>query len=496
MNSSKPDNKKKKQKSHLKDKSGDIVYGDKIKGDKVTIGEVKDSGQVAIGKQITQIGTVFLNVFHANLKPVLFLLVLTLLGVAFIAYSLLRSQSKPKAMSGTFNIAIAPFEEVHGNGNLPSETGKNVAGWLESLLSSQQSAFPPGSDLEVWGPGLTGPVSGNSPEQRASQAAALAQRIDAHILIYGTIEENQSSLIVTPEFYVNPESFQFAEEVTGSHQLGTPLLLPGNAIKNPVLNAQINQDLNARALALSEFTIGLSYFFLRDYQAANNHFLDTQSEPSWDSAVGPELLYLFLGNTALNLHNYSQAHDWYEKVLSINSSYSRAYVGLGLVEFQQALLPLQDSNNPQVDLALLDQSIKQFQAGMSAADKPENVDIDWKIHFGLGRAYLIKGQFVDPIFYSQAEAELQQVTRAYEAGQVSYPELAAQSYGQLGLLYYIERKTDPAIDDLVRAIKLGQDNQTRANWAGTLAILYKEKNDSSQQAYYAELARQLANVGK
>ena len=77
---------------------------------------------------------------------------------------------------------------------------------------------------QVWGPDQVREVKGETPEERRADAAELAERIHAHVLIYGVVvtdEDNQSHVI--PEFFVNHRSFSDASEITGEHELGMPV---------------------------------------------------------------------------------------------------------------------------------------------------------------------------------------------------------------------------------------------------------------------------------
>lgn len=468
-------------------RSGGHIHGDNITGDKIEVGDVGERSQVAIGERITQIGTLVLHTAQANPKPVMGLLVVILLAVGAVLFLQIQAQAQPRQMSGTFNIAVAAFD-AQGPG-VDRQAGVNVANWLEEQLRAQQASYPAGSVVEIWGPDLTGRVSGSGADELDRRAESLARQIKANILVYGTITAGSGSLQITPRFYVQDVNFSFAQEMTGPHRLGSPLVLPAGALENAILNARLNQQLHVRATALSNFTIGLTHFFLREYDQALAVFSAIEALEAWKPEQGKEVLYLFLGNTELNRQNYPQAHVWFQQATRLNQDYSRAYIGEGLTYFQEAVAPLAAAE-PHIEEGLLDQSIGLFERGLNAADRPASADVEWKARFGFGRAFLIKGQYVDKIHFERAEQELRQVISAHEAGQVRLTELSAQAYANLGLLYYLTGREDQAVEMLTQALEIGQINQYKANWAQLLSRVYTAQGSTQQAEDFAAQAKQ------
>jgi tetratricopeptide (TPR) repeat protein len=451
----------------------------------VQTGDIGDGAQVAVGKQITQVGSLVLNVFQTNLKPIMLLFIPVFFGLAAVLFILLRPDRQPQQMQGTFNIAVAAFDLLADGRSQSSEQGQRMATWLTNELKNQQPSYPAGTQVEIWGPDQTGRVSGNSREQRVQAAQALAEKIGANIVIYGYLEEDNETVRIHPEFYVSLATFDLAQEIAGPHQMGSPIVAPATIFANPILSAAVNRELNGRTVALSHFTIGLIYFALDDFQSAFDAFAEARETPGWEDDPGKEVIYLFLGNAALNLNQWSEAHFWFDEALAVNPGYARAFVGRAFTYFQEAIALLPEQP---VDVPLLERSVAAFRAALAAPDQPPQADVAAKSHFGLGRAYLVLSWQGDADLWQEAERELRFVTDEHQAGNVRLQELSAQAYGQLGLLYYINRRDGEAIQAYEQAIELGRYNQVKANWARHMSEIYQEQGNEELADHYARLA--------
>jgi tetratricopeptide (TPR) repeat protein len=341
--------------------------------------------------------------------------------------------------------------------------------------------------VEIWGPEQTGRVSGATAEERSAAAEEVARDIGANIVVYGYLERDEDGQVsINPEFFVNTTGFEFAQEVTGPHQMGSALTAAAG-LDDPVIGAAVNRQLNARALALSHFTIGLIYFSMEDFTAAQTAFEQALAVPNWSEEEGKEVLYLFRGNTALNLGEFAAAHEWFGRALAANKGYARALVGDGLTYYQEAIAPLPEEA---VDVALLDRAVAAFDAALAAPFQPPNADVAAKAHFGRGRAFLVKSWQGDADLWAEAESELTLVTDAHAAGNVRLQELAAQAYGQLGLLHYILGDDAAAIAAYTEALELGELDRFKAEWAGWLGRIYEAQGNAAEATRFAGEAEQ------
>lgn len=391
----------------------------------------------------------------------------------------------PARMTGTFNIAVAAFDTTNSN-VFNKEDGAQIGNWIAELLLSQKPSFPTGSVVVIWGPEQTGVVKGSSREERATKAQALAEKINASIVIYGSLQNDKDFPSLDPEFLVVSEDFIQAQEITGPHQLGTPIEVPDDLFNDPVYGAEVNREVHGRTISLAHLTIGLIYFGQEKYGDAYTAFSEAEKIPGWESKNGKEVIYLFLGNAALNLKEYETASNWFEKALENNHDYSRAFIGSGFNLFQQATVGLNVDHT--VDLNLMNQAINDFKQGLNSTDKPANADVDVKAHFGLGRAYLTLSVIGAKDLWVESKKELRYVTEAYEVGKVSLKELAAQAYGNLGILHYSLGEYDEAIDVYEQALSIGSEPEFKAEWARWLSRIYQEQNNDEKAAEYENLS--------
>jgi tetratricopeptide (TPR) repeat protein len=198
--------------------------------------------------------------------------------------------------------------------------------------------------------------------------------------------------------------------------------------------------------------IGLDNFRMDQFAEAQQAFEQALDVEGWNEAEGKEVLYLFLGNAALNLKDFAKAHEWFEKALSVNKEYARAYIGQGFTFYQQAIVDMEQDCPP--DPGLLELAVTAFNNGLVAEDKPEHADVDAKAHFGLGRAYMLQGIFSDEGRLEMAQSELELVTAAHERGEVYWRELAAQAYGNLGIVNYYISDDTAAIAAFTKSLEL------------------------------------------
>ena len=381
-------------------------------------------------------------------------------GLAYLAWGYFAPRPAP-GMTGEFNIAVAEFAVVQGDGaSARSQDGRSLGEFLfQRLQASFEQLGLTDIRTEVWGPQQTGLVSGDTPEARALAAADLAQRIGADILIYGVITAGDSPQF-QPEFYVDSRGFQQAAEITGRHNLGSALRLD-LPFELQSMQSVENPALSARASALSLIAIGMAYQSVDNYEQALQFFQRAEETPGWLDSAGKEVIYLLLGNAfarQASLQKSAQpleaAAQAYEKALALNSQYARAQVGLASVIYLQAL---GDPNNPAldtIDTTRLQKAQDLFQQAPTLKDAPESAQISVKVHFGLGQVYLMRDQVDGGGWIEQARGEFEVVTQTYEAGNQAISDLAAQAYARLALIAALQNDLSGAVENYQKAIAI------------------------------------------
>jgi len=126
-----------------------------------------------------------------------------------------------------------------------------------------------------------------------------------------------------------------------------------------------------------------------------------------------------------------------KRAIEINPDYARPYIGMANLSYILALMPFDQSKNPEdVDVDLLEDCFKYLEKATEAPEKPPLADVETKIHFSRGQCYWLKtytGQLPD---FNLALREFEQVIEAYDDGKnARVRELAGESHARMGLIY-------------------------------------------------------------
>jgi tetratricopeptide (TPR) repeat protein len=425
--------------------------------DQISVGNIAKQAAVAVGRG----ARAQIRVFNVNIQllPVVGLL---LIIIGILTYFLLRP-TIPEEMTGEFNVAVAEFTVVTDDGSpVSSEDGQALANFLFQRLDSSFAELDPQQTIryEIWPPAYTGQIRGETREQRAEAAEALADRIKAHVIIYGVITESGDRSQFAPEFYVNYKGFEEGEEITGQHELGSTLRvrLPFEATQ---LQAVENPALSGRANALGLITIGLAYYSIDNFEQALAYFSQAEANKGWLENAGKEIIYLLLGNANVRLASkeksdqyLSAALDYYNTALDINGAYTRAKVGQASALY---LMALGDPTNPSFETVAsdqLDQAATAFENALTLGNPPASANIRAKVNFGLGQIDLVRSQMADGDWLAQAEAKFKQVVQEYEQGNGRIIDLAGHAYARLALIASLHGNVDTAADHYTRATQL------------------------------------------
>ncbi len=381
-------------------KSGDTIAAQ--------IGE--DARNVVVGKNVIQIGQFVL--------PIRFILGLLLLmvagGVGAWFYFV------PAQMAGSYNIAVAEFGERQADGKFQGlPDGLLLSGWVYTNLKDQYAANKSllgDTNVAVWHDSLpfTQKRSRIGDIETEAQAKALAQKIHAHVIIYGEYDPSQGLLI---KLYANHELLRGdLDEGSGNYQLGDaiPLQLP----LNPTDLGQtgyINSEMSLRADALFWLTLALSYEIQNRPQKA---FDLLKAHMPTDLPSGQKLFHFFMGREALILSDQAQdpndqecsdavyqhlAIARSEFTLASAKDYIRPLIGLGGVYFGYAqCLP------PEVrfESDALASALTNYQQALQLAKAQNEPALLNRAQLGLGQVYQIQGD---------AYADNQQIAEATQA---------------------------------------------------------------------------------
>jgi tetratricopeptide (TPR) repeat protein len=333
--------------------------------------------------------------------------------------------NQPSRMTGDFNVVVTEFDGRDASGR---PVGSDVASELSTSLSKtlvQELANIESAVVTVRAPAEAGRLEGGaSPEERALAARRLAEQVDADVVIYGWLDATRTTL--QPEFYLRERALADAQELLGSFRLGSAISGAVPLDSEPAAAISVRQRLSSRARAISELVLGLSFFRLQQYSEAERHFDGAIGAQGWPDGDGKEILYLFRGSTAGALGDLTEAADWYDRALELNPQFARARLGLAEVRFQEAKGTCEPGD---VGAEGLRQARDAFRATLSATDQPASANVSAKAHLSIARVDLCISQAEVEDRWDEASAEAGMVVAAFEAGDDSLGQLAAEAHG-------------------------------------------------------------------
>jgi tetratricopeptide (TPR) repeat protein len=420
-------------------------------------------------------------------------------GVFAVLFWRLGPERQPERMPpGAFNVAVAEFTVLDENGTpVSSDDGRQLAAWLTRQLKTNfnELELDKITTWNVWGPVETGAISGVDREQAAQ---ALADKIGATVLIYGTLTDRGAQSRFAPEFYVNPAAFTKADNITGEHELGDdlPLVLPfGNevtAIRYPALAG--------RTRALTLITLGLAYYTIDDEDGAISFFKKAINEERWLPGDGKHIVHLLLGNAwGLRISKEQSPADLpsakaqYERALEIKPDYGRAMLGLANIYFLQA-----QGNPDQImaDPMLLAEAEHLLDVASTLEGQPESANIGTKAHLLRGQMamldYFVRNTEQD--WLNVAKTEFEQVVLDFESGDTQVGGLAAHAYARLGYIADTHGDAILAIEYLKKAVASASPYY-KGEYYTWLARLYWDNDqlDLAESAFEAAIDAAISN---
>jgi len=426
------------------------------------------------------------------------------LGVIFLVTAQainLRAISVPTRMDGDFNIAVAQFQVVGQGDGLDDaqELGQSIANAIDREMQGLADEID--QHIETRSPQETGKIKGETEEERAERAHALAETINADVVVYGIIEVNDIAATIKPEFYVRSDDFDAAAEVTGQYRMGSATSI--DKVNNKTRKREVGNILAERSRALTFIIYGLSNFVIGENEAAEANFNEALKIEAWDN---PDVVYVLLGNTALRQGDMAKAEEYFQQALEINKDYPRALSGLGAVFYVQAI---EGNTYDTVNTELLDQSIEKYQqAADPSLDHSPLADTPTRANFGLGRVYLLKAMVYDEKGNNiESEHNFDLAIQAFQTviqdyGEGSNPRLeeaAAYAHAHLGLIYQSTEQFEDAIPEYEQALKLlpplDRTNEHRAVYEAALGDIYARLQQPSKAIEWYERAVEDAPPG-
>ena len=239
------------------------------------------------------------------IAPGLAFVLLGVLAILFFATGLNNRFKTPAKMSGLFNIAVAEFGQVGSDGKTGPWNGNNA---VNSLVSTSLEKGPGGDpSILIWrdGPALErenvtiGRVEGDDPAARLAAAHAMADRLNAQVVIFGDLDARRTPAQLTLEFWIAPQAEYHFDDIQGSYQTDAPILIANPQAPGLEAAAEIERQANMlawTALGLARMRFGQSTAALDAFRSAE------KLSPRLDS------LQFFIGRASLFLSNSDAAN--------------------------------------------------------------------------------------------------------------------------------------------------------------------------------------------
>lgn len=455
------------------------------------------------------------NVFNFIIPSIILLIVLVLGGIwGLVEYQ--KSKYNTSPMSGNLNIVVAQFSDMTSKEcKLNDKAGLLIADAfyirLNQDITNDQFYRDSGLQVELRSPSEIYPLSGESVEQITKSAAKLAEKINAHIVVYGVL--TCSAITQTPSFevffYVAPSSISDAQELLGEFSFSSNTLYgeinPGEDF------VELNKNLQRKIEIISLVVKSIASFLGENYPQSLGYITTALDSSLWDTQDGQEVLYIIAGNIdskyALNLQvndenskateAIEQARSYYENAnrLTIEQGkgrYARAFVGLAGVEgFYSIRISIQTNDLKDMDLSALDKKLEMLDKAESAPYQPETASIPEKVAFERAQIELTLYQLdSDPKHLTHAMSYYKNVVQAYEDGDIQIREIAAHSHSGLAIIARYEGEQDIAIDEYKSAIRITRIPSLQAQYLLQIGNTYYQNGDlNNALEYYKEVLK-------
>jgi tetratricopeptide (TPR) repeat protein len=411
----------------------DVAGGDVVLGDKI-IKFFQENLNIYVFKDIQQLA-LFLGV------------VIFIAGATGGGY---WYSKQPKKMTGDYNIAIAQFGEIQADGTIqPSQSAARIRSRLFNFLDGEYKTSGLGLNVQVTNVNMPLIIED-------SQAEKLANKINADIVIYGTVslQQNKDQADFQPRFYVAEQSD--TKEITGTSKLAVPITF---AISDLNSDSGLNSKLRTRTEILFNFTKALIYFSEKDDSSALrtvNSAISTAEDLS-EPFDGEEVLYLLAAKIYIQQSEYENADQMLDQALKLNPKYARAYLARGNIYYDQGKIFYEKDKPATYHEDLLLKAKTEYETALNAPNQPEGAYILIKARTNLGNVLynlgLIHGG--DAELFSQATSHYTYVVKEYEQTQDPFLEsYAAIAYSGLGGIYKTDGKIDQALEAYQQAYKL------------------------------------------
>lgn len=312
---------------------------------------------------INQAGTVKnIRSIFSDTRQVL-AVVAVVLAVAALAGAAIWNSRQPRRMDGEFNVAVAQVKLAADDEN--AVYGPIITQQITSILNQELDSFS--EDVQVSDHNM-GVVNDTRDAER------LADRANAHVVVYGEAEVFNETVRFTPHFYVNDTAHAAMFEVNGSDFLEDAIVVDKSSLEQEPPDTRL---IAARAALLVDFTRALVYLAFDNLPSAAAEIESAVRRAETDDWIaglsGYEVIYLYASQIARLGGDLPAAEAYAQRALDVSDdAYARGYIALGNI--------LYDEGN-------LAAAYEAYQNAMALPAAPEDL-IDAKASLGLGNLAL------------------------------------------------------------------------------------------------------------
>jgi len=350
--------------------------------------------------------------------------------------------NQPRVLKGDFNIAVALFEQ-NGSVTVHPDVAKIVSDSLADFLTEQYQ----GNEIvhvEIGHEriGIIGDDLG---------AEKLAQRVNAHLVIYGTVVVQDNVAALNPNFYVTDAFAGDVTEIGGGYQFTHPVTFTLESLTDP--ESSYIAKLKQQAQFLVFFTEALIHLSNDDLFRAGAAIDRAAQEAQKQTTFGGlEVIYLFASHITrlkaellqpgVNCEGMpddaefakliDQAQTYLNKALTSNPQYGRGWIAQGNMAYTAGNLAM---------------ALEPYNYALRLTEQPVDDFLAEKAHLGLGNVYRVQYQCVhrnsDDVYAAAQLANLslehyQKVIEGYNKvphAPIRLRELAAQAYYLAAVVY-------------------------------------------------------------
>lgn len=357
-------------------------------------------------------------------------------------------------MSGSLNIAVADFTPAGTGCDVQPDEAFGLAMVVHQTLLDQMATAKGGvagqqvdlGDIEIRSPEQTGALAAGG--DRAIAAAALAEELNADVVLYGDVACNETprQTLLTPQIYLSDRKLQSFDQLLfiGEHPFGSQLASAGLPTSGPTRQS-IADGLVPRMTFLTQFLVGLDYYYAGLNEQAATAFRAATGVADFDDPFMTSMASIYQGTTFSRLQQYAEAQASYRKVLAIDPDNQTARYSLASALFNGSKGDCTPESQAPGGLAPDPAGLSEARALLAEVDAPGDSVVNKTIRgmaaLGLGEIYTcmtlegIADEAGDSNYWDVAEEQFDLAVQLLDQEGAFTRDFLAEAHSGLGLIY-------------------------------------------------------------